>query len=129
VACGLVGFELSEGLGTDVSSEAQIRKLQSYWVSTRRSAATELARFPNETDKVVPALVKALADPDTEVRIRAMESARYGYLLSPNEGQSPRPRPVHPARWATTRIGGDTGRTVRVGRARQSLASTDVDSE
>jgi hypothetical protein len=58
VACGLVGFELSEGLGTDVSSEAQIRKLQSYWVSNRRSAATELARFPNETDKVVPALVK-----------------------------------------------------------------------
>jgi HEAT repeat protein len=70
VACGLVGFELSEGLGTDVLSEAQIRKLQSYWVSNRRSAATELARFPNETEKVVP----ALADPDTDVQIRAMES-------------------------------------------------------
>jgi HEAT repeat protein len=76
VACGLVGFELSEGLGTDVSSEAQIRKLQSYWVYNRRSAATEPARFPNETEKVVPALVKALADPDTDVQIRAMESLK-----------------------------------------------------
>ena len=67
-ACGVAGFELNEGLGPDDSSDAQIRKLDSYWASRRKAAATELGRFPGQADKVVPALVKALGDSDTRVR-------------------------------------------------------------
>ena len=36
---------------------------ESYWPSSRRTAAGNLAQFATEADKVVPALVKALGIP------------------------------------------------------------------
>jgi HEAT repeat protein len=75
-AAGVAGLELKDGLGGDESSEAQIRKLESYWPSRRRAAATELAHFTGEAEKLVPKLVKALGDSDTDVRLNAMESLK-----------------------------------------------------
>jgi HEAT repeat protein len=77
IASCVAGFELKESLGPDLSSQAQVRKLQSYWSSRRRAAATELAQFTGEADKVVPALIKALGDSDTEVRLNALESLTF----------------------------------------------------
>src|SRR5271154_5071252 len=73
VACGVAGLAVQESL-TDGAVKAQIHKLQSYWPSRRRAAATELVQFGGETDQVVPALVKALNDSDTSVRLNALES-------------------------------------------------------
>jgi HEAT repeat protein len=79
IIAGVAVFELNDFLATDGSSETQIRKLESYWPSRRRAAATELARFTGEADKVVPTLVKALGDSDTNVRLNALESLKsYG---------------------------------------------------
>jgi len=84
IACGVAGFELKESLGPDGSSEAQIRKLESYWPLRRRAAAIELAHFGAEADKVVPALVKALGDSDREVRVNAIASLQvYGEKSKP----------------------------------------------
>jgi HEAT repeat protein len=74
--CGVAGFTLRENLWPDVSSEAQLYKLSGFWVSGRRAAATALADFPGESDKVVPALVKALGDSDTEVRLNTLAALK-----------------------------------------------------
>ena len=43
-----------------------------------------MAEFTNEADKVVPALVKAMGDPDTGARINALESLKpYGDKAKP----------------------------------------------
>jgi hypothetical protein len=76
IACGVAGFELWDRLGLNTSSEAKIRQLGSFWVSRRRAAASELAQFPGESAKVVPALVKSLGDSDTEVRLNALASLK-----------------------------------------------------
>jgi HEAT repeat protein len=74
IACGVAWFVMQDSLTDDGSAEALIRKLESFWPSRRRAAATELAQFGGETDQVVPALVKALNDTDMSVRLSAMES-------------------------------------------------------
>ena len=79
IIAGVAGLELKDAVATDDSFETQIRKLESYWPSRRRAAATELARYSGDADKVVPSLVKALGDSDTNVRLNALESLKsYG---------------------------------------------------
>ena len=81
IIAGVAGLELNDVLATDDSFETQIRKLESYWPSRRRAAATELARYTGDADKVVPALVEVLplGDSDTDVRLNALESLNsYG---------------------------------------------------
>jgi HEAT repeat protein len=74
VACGVVGFVIQDRLTDGGSAKAQIRNLESFWPARRQAAATELAEYGTDTDLVVPALVKALEDSDTTVRLNAMES-------------------------------------------------------
>jgi HEAT repeat protein len=76
IASCVVGFELKESLRSDLSSERHIHRLGSYSSARRREAAAELAQFTGEADKVVPALVMALGDSDTEVRLNALESLK-----------------------------------------------------
>jgi HEAT repeat protein len=84
IAAYVAGFELNESFQPDLSSDGQIHRLESYRSSRRRAAAAELSRFNGEADKVVPALVKALGDSDTEVRLNALESLRvYGDQAKP----------------------------------------------
>ena len=84
IAAGVAGLVLNESLWPDQSFEGQIRKLESSRSSRRRAAATELGRFNGAADKVVPALVKALGDSDTEVRLNALESLKaFGQKAKP----------------------------------------------
>ena len=84
IAAGVAGLVLNESLWPDQSFEGQIRKLESSRSSRRRAAATELGRFNDAADKVVPALVKALGDSDTEVRLNALESLKaFGQKAKP----------------------------------------------
>ncbi len=76
LVCAAIGLEIKENVAPDLSASAQIHKLESYWPSRRRAAAKELAQFTGEPDRIVPALVKALGDPDPEVRQCAMESLK-----------------------------------------------------
>ena len=68
--------ELKSSFWPDNTSEASIIGLQSYWPSSRRTAASSLSQYAAEADKVVPALVKALSDSDKEVRLNAMASLK-----------------------------------------------------
>ncbi len=84
IAAGVAGLVLNESLWPDLSFEGQIRRLESSRSSRRRAAATELGRFNGTADKVVPALVKALGDSDTEVRLNALESLKaFGQQAKP----------------------------------------------
>jgi HEAT repeat protein len=74
IICVLVGLVVKDILPIDTSCETQVRALDSHWAGRRKEAATALAQFPGKADTVVPALVKALGDPDTEVRLSALES-------------------------------------------------------
>lgn len=75
--CGLALISLKESFWPDDSLNGRVRQLGSGWVSQRRSAAVELARFSPESEKAVPALYKALEDPDMEVRRNALESLEF----------------------------------------------------
>ena len=70
----LAALEVKKKLWPDPSFEGQARKLESRWASERREAAASLAQFQDKADKVVPALITALSDQDTEVRSRALAS-------------------------------------------------------
>jgi HEAT repeat protein len=76
LAGGVAGMELRDGLTTDESAETQIRSLESFWPSRRKGAATQLGQFPNEADKAVAALIRALSDSDVGVRLSAVESLK-----------------------------------------------------
>ena len=79
IIAGVAGLELKDVLPTEDSFEKQIHKLESYWPSQRRAAATELARYTGNAENVVPTLVKALGDSDMDVRVNALESLKsYG---------------------------------------------------
>ena len=65
---------------------SELSGLQSYWPSSRRTAAGNLVQFATEADKVVPALVKALGDSDKEVRLNALTSLKAFLRLSPGCG-------------------------------------------
>src|SRR5262249_46046192 len=74
--CGVAYFQ--EGLvpWAEPSVEGLTQNLESSLTFRRREAAAGLARFSNQPDRVAPALVKALRDPDGEVRKNAMESLK-----------------------------------------------------
>jgi hypothetical protein len=74
VAVAGAGLAMQDSIFDDGSAAGQVRKLESIWPSRRKAAAAELGAFGNETDLVVPALVKALDDSDTAVRLSAMDS-------------------------------------------------------
>ena len=74
--CGLYFFESGAGPWADTSLEGQTRKLQSVWAFKRREAAASLAQFSAEADRVGPELLKALRDPDKEVRSNAIRSLK-----------------------------------------------------
>jgi len=76
IVCGLAGYQLKSSFWLDNTSEASISALQSYWPSSRRTAASSLSQYGAEADKVVPALVKALGDSDKEVRLNALASLK-----------------------------------------------------
>jgi HEAT repeat protein len=76
IAGGVAAIELNDRFAADESAEAQIRKLESFWPSRRKGAAAQLGQFPNEAEKAVAALTKALADPDAGVRLSALESLK-----------------------------------------------------
>ena len=59
IVCGVAGYQLKSSFWPDNTSDASINGLQSYWPSTRRTAASSLSQYAAEADKVVPALVKA----------------------------------------------------------------------
>ncbi len=75
--CGFALINLKESFWPDDSLDGQVRQLGSGWVSRRRAAAAELARFSSDSEKVVPALAKALEDPDGEVRRNALGSLEF----------------------------------------------------
>ena len=70
-------INLKESFWPDDSLDGRVRQLGSGWVSQRRAAAAELARFSPDSEKAVPALYKALEDPDIEVRRNALESLDF----------------------------------------------------
>jgi HEAT repeat protein len=74
--CGVA--YLDEGLlpWVEPSADGLTRNLESSWTFRRREAAAGLGKFANEADRVAPALVKALHDPDAEVRKNALDSLR-----------------------------------------------------
>ncbi len=74
VAGGLLATTVRESLWPDESLEGRVRQLDSRWAAQRRAAATGLARYTASPDTVVPALTRALDDPDAEVRRNALES-------------------------------------------------------
>ena len=67
-------YNVKDYFSDSESLDSRLRQLQSRDASTRRSAAAELARFSNDADRVVPALVAALTDSDREVRLSVLES-------------------------------------------------------
>ena len=72
IVCGVAGNELKTSFWPNNTSDASIVGLQSYWPSTRRTAASNLSQYAAEADKVVPALIKALSDSDKGVRLNAL---------------------------------------------------------
>jgi HEAT repeat protein len=74
LACGAAVFTLQEEFWPDDSLDGQLRRLEGGWVSERRSAATGLAGFSMAPEKAVPALARALEDPDPEVRKNTLVS-------------------------------------------------------
>jgi hypothetical protein len=80
--------------------EAQPRRLDSYWSSTRRAAAAELARFLDEADNVVPAFseleraVKRMTPASGPIIFRSVP-------LAPTCPQLPQEQPPRP-RWHQT---------------------------
>ena len=73
---GVALFKLTESYWIDPSVEGQTQSLQSGWVFQRRAAATGLGQFPRDAERVAPVLVKALGDPDREVRANAIQSLK-----------------------------------------------------
>jgi HEAT repeat protein len=76
IICVVAGYELKSHLWPDNTSAAALIGLQSYWPSTRRKAASDLAQHAAQADTVAPALVKALEDPDKTVRLNALVSLK-----------------------------------------------------
>lgn len=76
-ACGVALFNFKESFWPDDSLDGRVRQLGSGWVSRRRAAAADLAKFSPDSEKAVPALFKALEDPDVEVRRNALESLDF----------------------------------------------------
>jgi HEAT repeat protein len=74
--CGFAVFKLTESKWIDTSLDGQTRSLQSGWAFQRRAAATGLAQFPGDVERVAPALLKAIGDPDREVRANAIQSLK-----------------------------------------------------
>ena len=74
---GYALFNLKENFWPDESLDGQVRQLGNGWVAQRRAAATELAKFSSDSEKAVPALSKALDDPDVEVRQNALTSLEF----------------------------------------------------
>jgi HEAT repeat protein len=74
--CVVAGYELRSRFCPDNTSAAALIGLQSSWPSTRRTAASDLAQDAAQADMVVPALVKALEDPDKGVRRNALVSLK-----------------------------------------------------
>jgi HEAT repeat protein len=81
IISGVLGYQLKSSFWPDSTSEAALIGLQSHWPSTRRAAASNLAQYAAQADRVVPALVKALEDPDKSVRLNALVSLKtFGQL-------------------------------------------------
>jgi hypothetical protein len=76
IVCAVAGYQLKSIFWPDNTSEASIRDLRSYLPSIRRTAASNLSQYAADADKVVPALVKALGDSDSEVRLNALSSLK-----------------------------------------------------
>ncbi len=72
--CGFALINLKDTYWPDDSLAGRLRQLGSKWVSQRRAAAADLARFNPDSEKAVPALYKALEDPDLEVRRNVLVS-------------------------------------------------------
>ncbi|APW61461.1 HEAT repeat domain-containing protein [Paludisphaera borealis] len=71
--------------GERPSFESQIQGMESWWASTRRTAAAGLAQFTHKKAEAVPALVKALDDGDEEVRRNALASLQaFGSAAKPS---------------------------------------------
>ena len=84
VVGGLATYTFWEGLWPDESLEGRLRQLTSRWASSRRSAAEDLSRFTADSEKVVPALVAAVEDPDREVQRASLETlANFGDKAEP----------------------------------------------
>jgi len=58
IICGVAGYDLKSSFWPDNTCEASLIGLQSYWPSSRRTAASSLSQYAGEADKVVPALVR-----------------------------------------------------------------------
>ena len=76
VVCGIASFNAGLVPWAEPSLEGLTQNLESSLAFRRREAAVGLARFSNQPDRVAPALVKALHDPNGEVRKNALESLR-----------------------------------------------------
>ena len=77
VACGaIVCFKIAQSQWTDASLEGQTGRLRSVWAFQRREAAANLGQFASEAERVTPELLKALRDPDREVRANALQSLK-----------------------------------------------------
>lgn len=78
---GYVVVKIAENQWNDDSLDGQTRRLQSFWAVQRRAAATGLAHFPREAERLAPLLLKAVRDPDREVRVNAMQTLKsFGKL-------------------------------------------------
>ena len=73
-ASGIGLYNLTQTVWLDDSLDGRVSQLGSGWTSSRRAAASDLARFSPASEKAVPALAKALDDQDVEVRRNALES-------------------------------------------------------
>ena len=76
IACGVAFFTIRESQWTDPSLDGQLQRLESMWAFRRRAAAASLGQFTADADRVAPELVKALKDPDREVRGNAVLSLK-----------------------------------------------------
>jgi HEAT repeat protein len=73
VAGSVLSFELKETF-EEVSTANGIRKLDSFWTARRRTGAKMLSQFTDQSDAVVPPLIKSLNDSDPGVRLAVLES-------------------------------------------------------